>query len=112
MANLVNCLCITCGIEFGLPTAIVAPWKSSGKNFFCPNGHGLSWPKDGDSAEHHELKALRVEVQELKTKLEAALKAGVILTKKVDELTLELEIWVPTVTEDIPDESQHDGNTA
>lgn len=38
-------ICCTCGIEFGLPEVYANARYNDHKAFYCPNGHGLSWPE-------------------------------------------------------------------
>lgn len=92
--------CCTCGILFGFPKRIETEWRKTHKNFNCPNGHPLQWSAEIESEDTKELKKLRVEVQELKTKLEAADKQVIERTVKIAELTTELEIWRPSSATD------------
>ena len=86
--------CPDCGIFFGIPKEMEATWRTSHKQFFCPNGHSLSWR--GETPQQKELVTLRKKVETLQTKLDAALKDVADQTKKVEELTLKLEIWEPS----------------
>jgi hypothetical protein len=92
--------CCSCGIKFKFSTKIEEMWRKSAKPFFCPNGHGLSYPKEKETPEQKELKTLRTEVKELKTKLESALKDVDTHKKRVDEIQMELEIWKPSTSAD------------
>lgn len=38
-------VCAACGIEFAMPQHFVTKRRESGKEFFCPNGHSLSFSK-------------------------------------------------------------------
>lgn len=60
--------CCECGIYFGIDKSVADLWKTSHKTFVCPNGHSLSW-KDL-TANEKELAALRVEVEQLKKRLD------------------------------------------
>lgn len=85
--------CCACGVEFGLIPKYEENWRRTSKTFYCPNGHGQSWPKEAETAEQKELKHLRSEVKDLKSKLEDALKNVEDQKKKIAELENELEIW-------------------
>ena len=91
--------CNTCGIEFKFRKTVEELWRKSEKTFHCPNGHGLVWNKPKESEEEKELKKLRAEVNELRTKLVAAEKKAEDQTKRADELASELEIWRPTTND-------------
>ena len=95
--------CNECGITFKFSKKIEDMWRKSSKTFFCPNGHSLHWPKPKESEEEKELKKLRAEVNELRTKLVAADKRADEQKKRADELASELEIWRPTTTDDKKD---------
>lgn len=94
MSELSITTCPDCGIKFGLPADVDRIWKDTHKAFYCPNGHGLSYP--GETSKDKELKSLRTEVKELKEKLATASTEVEFLTKKVEELSTELEIWKPS----------------
>lgn len=91
--------CAECGIEFSFSTKIEKLWRKSGKTFYCPSGHTLHWAVEVETPEKKELEKLRVEVKDLKSKLEVAMKDAESQKKKSDELTLELEIWKPASKE-------------
>ncbi len=95
--------CNECGITFKFSKKIEDMWRKSSKTFYCPNGHSLHWPKPKESEEEKELKKLRVEVNELRTKLVAAEKKAEDQKKRADELASELEIWRPTTNDDKKD---------
>ena len=97
--------CCTCGIKFKFSKKIEEMWRKSGKSFLCPNGHSLSWTVEKETPETKELKTLRTEVKELKTKLETALKDVESQKKRADDLQTELEIWRPT-SADLPAEQK------
>lgn len=40
--------CPTCGIVYGIPATFADDCRSSGKSYYCPNGHTLSW-RDTDA---------------------------------------------------------------
>jgi predicted ribosome quality control (RQC) complex YloA/Tae2 family protein len=91
--------CNECGITFKFSKKIEDMWRKSSKTFYCPNGHSLHWPKPKESDEEKELKKLRAEVNELRTKLVAAEKKAEDQKKRADELASELEIWRPTTND-------------
>lgn len=95
--------CNECGITFKFSKKIEDMWRKSSKTFYCPNGHSLHWPKPKESDEEKELKKLRAEVNELRTKLLAAEKKAEDQKKRADELASELEIWRPTTNDDKKD---------
>jgi hypothetical protein len=74
--------CANCGIKFYLETSVYERWYESGKKFFCPNGHSVSFVTKEDDASFRD-------------KFQAAVKENELLTKRIAELTLELEIWKP-----------------
>lgn len=41
--RLVTDNCCVCGIVFGLPDFVLARKKQTGEEFYCPNGHSLSY---------------------------------------------------------------------
>lgn len=86
--------CANCGLQFGFSKEVEKIWRDSHKQFFCPNGHGLSYA--GPTAKDEELTKLRTEVKELKEKLTTASTEAAALNKKVEELSMELEIWKPS----------------
>lgn len=86
-------ICCTCGIEFGISQKVVDIWTNSEKSFCCPNGHPLCWKKSKETIEQKELLKLRVEVKELKEKLETALKFAEDHQTKIEDLISELELW-------------------
>jgi hypothetical protein len=89
--------CPSCGLSFGFPKEVEKLWRESHKQFFCPNGHSMSWTGESPSEKEHRLRKEKVE--ELETKLAAALKELEAQKKRADELAAELEIWRPTTTE-------------
>lgn len=99
--NTLNCFnCAECGIAFGFAKGVEDLWRTSKKNFFCPNGHSLSF-KDGPK--ESEKDSLKKEIKRLKEREnellgELAVSADLLAKekKKVEELTLELEIWKPS----------------
>jgi molecular chaperone GrpE (heat shock protein) len=93
--------CPSCGIAFKFSKKIEEMWRNTEKQFFCPNGHSLHWNKPTETAEQKELKTLRADVKELKSKLESALKDVETQKKRADDLQVELEIYKPaTMTDD------------
>ena|SRR5271157_3359060 len=100
-AELYSQNCPDCGIRFGFPSEMEKVWRGSHKSFYCPNGHSLSW--QGETPEQKELRELRAEVTNLKTKLESAQTKADAQEKKVAELTAELEIWRPSSATDKAD---------
>lgn len=93
MADLENIHCNSCGVLFGVDEGVIALWRESCKTFYCPNGHGLSYPTPTPAS--NELKELKAEVQSLNKKLAASKVELEDKQKKITELTLELEIWKP-----------------
>lgn len=91
--------CPSCGIKFKFSKTIEEMWRNTEKQFFCPNGHPLHWDKPKETADQKELKKLKVEVNELRTKLVAAEKQAEAQKKRADDLQTELEIWRPTSAE-------------
>jgi hypothetical protein len=94
-----NVSCCDCGIVFGFSPKIEKMWRESGKTFVCPNGHSLHWSKPTETPEQKELKVLRTEVKDLKTKLDEALTLTETQKKKIEELQTEIEIWKPSTKE-------------
>lgn len=86
--------CPSCGIFFSIEKKVANLWRESHKSFFCPNQHSMSW--QAETADQKELKSLRVEVKELRAKVESYKANEAALLKKVEELTNEIEIWKPT----------------
>lgn len=95
--NIVSCC--DCGIKFAFDKSIEKMWRESEKNFFCPNGHSLHWPKPKETEEQKELKSLRSKVTDLESKLAAALEDVAKEKKRADDLQAELEIWRPSTPE-------------
>lgn len=54
--------CAECGIEFCLPNNLVDKLRETGRTFYCPNGHHLSYKKS-------TVDKLREEVAHLKQRL-------------------------------------------
>jgi hypothetical protein len=86
--------CPSCDCLFAISKTAEKAWRDSHKQFFCPNGHSLSW--QDDTSDQKELKSLRVKIKDLETKLAAALEDVAKQTKRADELAAELEIWKPS----------------
>lgn len=85
--------CCFCGIRFGMDKRVSAIWHDTHQQFHCPNGHSLVW--SAETADQKELKALRVEVKDLKEKV-ASLQSDIEKEKKrSNDLANELEIWKP-----------------
>lgn len=83
--------CPSCGIYFGFTKKVEKLWRESHKNFFCPNGHTMSWrPSDKDD--------LNKKINDLENKLILTKKELEAANKKIEELTIELEIWKPATT--------------
>ena len=83
--NLTGIHCSECSIYFGITDITYDSCKKNSKRIYhCPNGHKQHFPDKNTD----ELSQLRIEVKELKEKLDIA-------DKKIEELTLELEIWKP-----------------
>lgn len=86
--------CPACGICFSFPKKVADLWRDSHKQFYCPNGHGMSWT--GETSQQKELKSLRNEVKELRAKVDAYQVNEEVYLKQIKDLTNELEIWKPT----------------
>ena len=97
MSDVTTFHCYDCGILMGIDSDVVTSWKKSHKNFTCPNGHVQHW--GDESVQEKEISSLKAEVKTLKTKLEAADKLAEEQTKKLAEMTTELEIWRPSTTD-------------
>src|SRR5271156_3162769 len=91
--------CNSCGIEFSFGTKVSDMWRKSQKTFYCPNGHGLQW--SGESAEQKEMSSLKKQVAELTEKLATAVTEVAEQTKKMEELSSELEIWKPASAKEV-----------
>lgn len=83
MSDLKEATCGDCGIKFGYPAEMDSHWKASSKVFYCPNGHGLEYPKAKP-----ELDKLRKEIADLKEKLDASFAREEVQKKKIEELTI------------------------
>ena len=94
--NLLRYHCPVCGVAYGLDKAVDKLWRAGHKTFMCPNGHSLSYKDQSESEK--ELVSLRSKVKELESKLQVAQKEAGDYKKKVEELTEELEIWRPSGT--------------
>lgn len=85
--------CCKCSITFGMTPALHALREKDFDNFFCPNGHGQAYVRPAVDPKETELKALRAEVSDLKSKVES-------LTKDNHALTTELEVWKPRLDQE------------
>ncbi len=94
MPEFEHIICQTCGIHFGLEPRRSEDLRITHRDFYCPNGHALSY-KDKSKSEK-ELEALRAEVKELSSQLKAAQEEVSLQKEKVNMLTMELEIWKPS----------------
>lgn len=90
--------CHDCGIFFSIQDKIDTIWRGTNKTFYCPNGHGMSYPK---KVETPELDKLRAEIKSLNIKLTAALADVDVKKKKISELELELEIYKPATASSV-----------
>lgn len=86
--------CPTCGVQFALHKNIEAIWRVNHKEFFCPNGHSLSWLDE--NTQDKELKTLRARVKELERQLTESKQKLEQQTAKVVDLKIRLEIWEPS----------------
>jgi hypothetical protein len=91
--NLFTAHCAVCGILYGLDKHVESVWRKSHKIFYCPNGHELCWNEE--TLEQKELKTLRIEIKDLKAKLEALSAERDAQTKTREELQMKLEVWRP-----------------
>jgi hypothetical protein len=98
--DLANIDCWECGIRFYIAKHIDDCWRlaAAEKSFFCPNGHSITYPAKKPSS---EIDALKAEVVQLKTDLEASRKALAEQKKRADDMQLELEIWKPREDADL-----------
>lgn len=60
--SLTNISCGSCGIAFCLPTSMYHARAEDGRDFFCPNGHVVSYRPSG---EQRRIAALEAEVRSL-----------------------------------------------
>jgi hypothetical protein len=90
---LVKLYCWDCNITFGITESSNVSWQKYRKAFHCPNGHINSFPKTEDGSEVEQLKT---DIAELKKKLACRDIELAAATKRIEELTLELEIWSPS----------------
>ncbi len=63
--NLFAFKCTNCGIYFALDKEADDNWRDSGRAFFCPNGHSLSYKKED------KVNSLEKEIKSLKEKNES-----------------------------------------
>ena len=96
MSELEELDCCSCGITFSFAKNIAEMWRKSQNPFYCPNGHFLAYPPPKEDKAKKETDDLRLEVKDLKDKLALALENVEKHSKKIAELTLEIEIWHPT----------------
>lgn len=88
--------CYDCGIRFAITEVVDKMWRKSNKQFYCPNGHGMSYPKPKP-----EIEKLNEEIKNLKEKLATALADVATQKKRVEELALEVEIWKPSEAKEV-----------
>jgi hypothetical protein len=60
-----QCTCATCGIAFAMPASFMGALRNNKKEFFCPNGHSLSFNE-------REVDRLQREKERLARELEVA----------------------------------------
>jgi hypothetical protein len=92
-------ICANCGITFGLPKVVMDLWRGNHKTFFCPNGHQLCYPED--TKEEKETKSNKKELDDLKAKYKLSLEENINLSKQIEELKTELELWKPRETNEL-----------
>jgi len=51
MTDLTRTVCISCGIEYALPTVLYDQQRKHGGYHHCPNGHSQGWSKDASEFE-------------------------------------------------------------
>lgn len=90
--------CQNCGIYFAISDKVETIWRSSGKTFYCPNGHALCWPKQPETP---EIEKLRTEIKSLNSKLTEAQAKIDLQKKKISDLELDLEIYKPATTKSL-----------
>lgn len=49
--NLTTEVCITCGVLFTMPCALLERRKKNEDYFYCPNGHRMYYPKEEDEVD-------------------------------------------------------------
>lgn len=47
--------CLTCGIQFGLPSTLQWQRKQNHQSLFCPNGHSFYYPGESDAEKNARL---------------------------------------------------------
>lgn len=77
-------VCPTCGITYALPERVVQDRRERGGNWYCPNGHSLSFTET-------EADRLRKEARRLETKLAAEKTNVEWWRKRTDEARKETE---------------------
>lgn len=63
--------CITCGVKFGIPSALVDARRNNHEEFFCPNGHSMYY--SGKSEAEKLRDELKRKEQELADQVQAKL---------------------------------------
>jgi hypothetical protein len=86
--TLVEMTCAACAVVFGVTPALRDLRKSDKSAFFCPNGHGVCFPKTTVDPKDEELKDLRAKCADLKA-------AKAKLESQLEALTAELLVWKP-----------------
>lgn len=69
-----QCTCATCGIAFALPASFMGALRNNKKEFFCPNGHSLSFNEREVDRLQREKEKLARELEIAKVERDAARK--------------------------------------
>ena len=76
VAGMTTIRCITCDVRFGITETMEADRRQTGDNFYCPNGHRLSWSGELDrlrkqvAAKDYAIKELRSDLESERTRSE------------------------------------------
>lgn len=61
--------CDGCGITFAFPQKLLEGFMRTGKSFYCPNGHSLSYSETEGTCLRKQLAAEQEQIKQLKTEL-------------------------------------------
>lgn len=64
--------CASCGVSFALPVHMLNERRRTGKDFYCPNGHGLSYRQTTEEKMRVQLDAARARARHEADQREAA----------------------------------------
>jgi len=62
-------VCNACGITFAFPLIRYEEFRRTGKSFYCPNGHGLSFSENEEARLRKQLATEQEQIKQLKTEL-------------------------------------------